>query len=79
MGIRCEVDSRKETIGAKIRDGQLMKVPYMVIMGKREVADQTISVRDRSGASVAMALSDFIKQIEKEIVYRQTKTTESHG
>jgi threonyl-tRNA synthetase len=79
IGIRCEMDSRKETIGAKIRDGQLMKVPYMVIIGKREVAEQTISVRDRSGASVAMALPDFMKQIEKEVVYRQTKTTESHG
>lgn len=79
IGIRCELDSRKETIGARIRDAQLMKVPYMVIMGKREVAEQTLSVRDRGGASTIMTLSDFIKQINQEVVYRQTKTTKPNG
>jgi threonyl-tRNA synthetase len=75
IGIRCELDGRKETIGAKIRDAQLMKVPYMVIMGKRELADQTISVRDRGGASATTTLSDFIKKIKEEVLYRQTETT----
>jgi threonyl-tRNA synthetase len=71
--IRCEVDYRKETIGAKIRDAQLMKAPYMVIMGKNEVADQTLTVRDRSGGNTTVTLPDFIKQLEEEIVHRQSK------
>jgi threonyl-tRNA synthetase len=79
MGIRCELDGRKETIGAKIRDAQLMKVPYMVIMGKREMADQTLSVRDRAGANVTTTLPEFITQIKEEVLYRQTKTNKSNG
>ncbi|MEK7286721.1 MAG: threonine--tRNA ligase [Nitrospirota bacterium] len=69
-GIRCEADYRKETIGSRIRDAQLIKVPYMVIMGKKEVAEQTISVRNRSGESITIPLSDFMKQIEKELIVR---------
>ena len=72
-GVRCESDYRKETIGAKIRDAQLNKIPYMVIMGKNEVAGQSISVRNRAGESATMALPDFIKQIEKELIDRQSK------
>ncbi len=70
LGFRCEVDGRKETIGSKIRENQLMRVPYMVIIGKKELADQTVSVRDRTGASVVMTLPDFIKQIQTEVAYR---------
>ncbi len=79
MGIRCELDSRKETIGARIRDAQLMKVPHMVIMGKREMTEQTVSVRNLRGASATMTLSDFMKKITEEVVYRQTKTTKPDG
>ncbi len=73
IGIRCELDARKETLGAKIRDGQLTKVPYMLIIGKREMADGTLSVRNRSGESTTMALSDFIEQIRTEVLYRKTE------
>ncbi len=79
IGIRCELDGRKETIGAKIRDAQLMKTPYMVIMGKREMAEQKISVRDRSGASTTITLPDFITQIKEEVLNRQTKTDRPNG
>jgi threonyl-tRNA synthetase len=71
--VRCEVDYRKETIGAKIRDAQLMKAPYMVIIGKNEMASQTLTIRDRSGANSTATLPDFIKQIEKEMIDRQSK------
>ncbi len=66
-GIRCEVDQRKETLGAKIREGQLMKVPYMLIIGKKEMADQTLSVRNRAGQNVTMTLPDFVRQIQEEV------------
>ncbi len=76
LGIRCEVDDRNETLGAKIRDAQLMKVPYMLIIGKKEMASQTLSVRNRSGASVPMTMPDFITQIQKEVLYRQKETNQ---
>jgi threonyl-tRNA synthetase len=74
IDIRCELDARKDTLGAKIRDGQLTKVPYMLIIGKREMAEGTVSVRNRSGQSVTMALPDFIQQIRTEVLDRQTET-----
>jgi len=46
--IRCEVDSRDEKLGKKIRDAQMQKVPYMLVVGDREVEERRISVRERS-------------------------------
>jgi threonyl-tRNA synthetase len=48
-GLRVEVDERQEKIGYKIREAQLQKVPYMLVVGDREAAEQTVSVRERSG------------------------------
>ena len=45
--IRALVDNRNETIGKKIREAQLNKFPYMLIVGEKEAADGTVSVRDR--------------------------------
>jgi len=73
-GIRSELDARKETLGSKIRDNQLMKVPYALIIGKREMADQTLSVRNRRGESSTMGMSDFVQQIQKEVIGRQKET-----
>jgi len=67
-GIRVEVDSRSETLQAKIREATLQKVPYLGIIGEKEVADgKIISVRDRKGESKTMELSQFQSKLKKEI------------
>jgi len=47
LGLRCESDLRNEKVNAKIRDAQMQKIPYMLVIGDREAADQTVSVRHR--------------------------------
>jgi len=65
--IRSEVDQRKEKMGLKIREARLMKVPYMLIVGDREEADQTISVRDRSGESTLLSLEAYLARMKSEV------------
>src|SRR6202030_1008196 len=48
-GLRVDLDERQEKIGYKIREAQLQKVPYMLVVGDRELADGTVSVRTRTG------------------------------
>jgi threonyl-tRNA synthetase len=60
LGYRVEKDSRDEKLGKKIRDAQLEKIPYRVVIGSREVENMTLSVRDRSeGDMGTMDLSAF--------------------
>ena len=67
-GIRVELDRRDEKIGYKIREAQLKKIPYMLILGENESADGTISVRSRDKGDLGSSqLSDFIENIKKEI------------
>lgn len=67
-GLRAELDDRKETLQARIRDAELAKTPYMVILGKREAESGKIAVRARgTGDLGAMPLADFITRVEKEI------------
>ena len=68
VGIRVELDDRNEKIGKKIRDAQLDKVPYSLIIGDNEVKDGTVAVRKRSvGDQGVMPLDEFIKNILVEI------------
>jgi threonyl-tRNA synthetase len=67
-GLRIEVDERSERMNAKIRDAQLQKVPYMLIIGDREVEDGAVAVRLRSGEDLgAMSLDDFLNRAESDI------------
>lgn len=67
-GIRVELDRRDEKIGYKIREAQLKKIPYMLILGENESADGTISVRSRDKGDLGSAqISEFIDNIKKEI------------
>ena len=60
-GLRVELDERVEKIGYKIREAQLQKVPYMLVIGDREAAEGTVSVRSRSGGDLgARPVDDFI-------------------
>ena len=69
--IRAAVDGRNEKIGAKIRDAQLAKVPYMLVVGKKEVEAQTVAVRSRAGGDQgAQPLDLFLECITGEILQR---------
>ena len=66
--IRAHVDNRNETIGKKIREAQLNKFPYMLIVGEKEAAENTVSVRSRvDGDTGAVELETFIKKMTSEI------------
>ena len=61
-------DERSEKIGYKIREAQLQKVPYMLILGDKEIEEEKVGVRERkSGDLGQMKLDDFIAKIKKEI------------
>lgn len=65
--VRVQVDGRSEKMGAKIRDAQLQKIPYMLILGGREIENKTVSVRSRvAGDQGTMALDAFITQLDAE-------------
>ena len=67
-GLRVELDERQEKIGYKIREAQLQKVPYMLVIGDREVADGTVAVRSRSAGDLGARLVDeFAETASKEI------------
>lgn len=67
-GIRSELDSRNEKIGRKIRDAQLEKIPYMIVIGGKEAENQVISVRSRKeGELGTMSVDDFISKINDEV------------
>jgi len=70
-GIRVEVDQRGERMNAKIRDAQNQKIPYMLVIGDREVEAESISVRLRSEENLgAMPVDEFLALAHKEIVER---------
>lgn len=67
LGFRIETDFRNEKIGYKIREAQLQKIPYMIIVGDKEAEGGTVSVRTRGGVDLgAMPLDDFIARITEE-------------
>ena len=66
--IRVEVDDRSETMQAKIRDAQVQKIPYMLIVGDKEEKDDKVAVRARDGKDLGgMSLKEFISKIKEEI------------
>ena len=66
-GFRVELNSRSDKIGAKIRDAQLQKIPYMLILGDKEFEDGQVAVRDRrQGDLGAVSLEEFIAKIDEE-------------
>ena len=67
-GIRVELDARQEKIGYKIREAQLQKVPYMLILGEKEVEANAVGVRKRKEGDIGqMSIEDFVSMISKEI------------
>ena len=71
-GIRVEFDSRNEKLGFKIRQAQLQKIPYMIVIGDKEVASKTISVRERRGNMLdPMSIHAFIQKLHQEVEERR--------
>lgn len=67
-GIRVKADLRSESINKKIRDGQMKKIPYMIIVGDKEIETRCIAVRDKSGKDRrGISLQKFLKELTKEI------------
>lgn len=72
VGLRVKVDERDEKIGYKIREARSIdRVPYMLILGEREVEAGNVSVRDRSGETTQHELDEFIASIKDEIAERR--------
>ena len=68
LGYRTQLDDRSEKIGKKIREAQVQKVPFMLIVGEKEVESRTVAVRQRHGGDLgAMSLDDFIARMQKDI------------
>ena len=66
--IRIEVDDRSEKLGYKLREAQLEKVPYMLVVGDKDIENGTVSVRSRKeGDQGAMNVDEFIAMIKEEI------------
>ncbi len=66
--IRVELDSRAETMQSKIRDAQMQKVPYMLVVGDREEADQKVAVRSRDGKDLGVtSINEFLEKVKLEI------------
>ena len=71
-GIRTTVDLRSEKIGYKIREAQLDKIPYMLVIGQKEAENGTVSVRSRKQVDMgAMSVEDFLTLALKEIAAKQ--------
>lgn len=68
LGYRTQLDDRSEKIGKKIREAQVQKVPFMLIVGEKEVESRTVAVRQRHGGDLgAMTLDDFIARMQHDI------------
>ena len=73
VDIRCEIDGRSERMNAKIRDAQITKVPYMIVVGDREISDKKVGVRLRNGEDLGpVDLSDFISRVSKDVMAKDS-------
>jgi threonyl-tRNA synthetase len=80
-GLRVELDDRVEKIGYKIREAQLQKIPYMLVIGDREVAEGAVAVRNRAAGDLGShSLDAFVAAARTEIVHRDIGTRlKAHG
>ena len=67
LGFRVEVDHRSEKVGKKIREAQLEKVPYMLVVGEKEAETGDVAVRSRRGEQEVMSLDAFAARLREEV------------
>jgi threonyl-tRNA synthetase len=72
-GIRAELDLDSDRMNAKIRKAQLLKVPYMAVLGKREVAENSVALRKRDGTQVVLLVDDFVALVLSKAKNRDTE------
>ena len=74
-GARAHIDDRSETLNYRIRDGELQKIPYMAVVGRREAETDAIALRVRGAGKKqeVMPVSDFIARVEDELATRALK------
>jgi threonyl-tRNA synthetase len=71
-GVRVEQDLRNEKLGFKIREAQMAKIPYMLVIGDREMEEQTVAPRFRNGKNLApMSVADFVSFVNEETIQRR--------
>jgi threonyl-tRNA synthetase len=66
-GIRAEFSEADESLGKRIRATEMMKVPYILVVGEKEETNGTVNVRDRAGEEKEISLAEFMKKVEGEI------------
>lgn len=72
LGIRVSVDERSEKIGYKIREAQLQKIPYMLLVGDKEIEENTVSVRKRGEGDIgAKSLDEFAQSALADIASKK--------
>lgn len=73
QGVRVEIDERPEKIGKKIREAELARVPYMLVVGEKEAAEKAVSIRRQGkGDAGQLAIETFVQQVVEEIVERKS-------
>ena len=78
-GVRAIIDDRNEKIGRKIRDNEMKRIPYMLVVGEKEQADGAVAVRKQGqGDQGTMSIADFAKLVNDEVA-EQLKATENIG
>jgi len=76
-GIRAEIDLRNEKIGFKVREAQMMKIPYMLVIGDREAEEGTVSIRNRKGQAINGVKHDaLIRTLKAEIDSKSLEQSE---
>jgi len=79
-GIRTELDSRSEKIGFKIREAAMEKVPYILVVGDKEVQQNMVAVRERGGKDLGvMSLDEFMNNVQKLIQEKNISTELTRG
>jgi threonyl-tRNA synthetase len=78
-GLRVEVDDRSEKLGYKIREAQIQKVPFMLVLGGKEVESGTVSVRSRSGGDLGAMEIDVFVDLSRELIARRALGLELQG
>jgi threonyl-tRNA synthetase len=71
-GIRVETDERSEKVGKKIRDAELSKIPYMLVIGEREMTERKLAIRKNNKTEAEpLAIEEFINLLKEEIAERK--------
>ena len=70
-GLRADADDRSESVGKRIRDGQLQKVPYLLVVGDREEEAEAVSVRARGEETGSVPVEEFVREVTEEVAQRR--------